>query len=808
MTPSNPPTNPTQAQPEASPEDPPHAAPEASRAGGPKDLDRSAADAFPYRLLFERVMDAVFISDMDDRILDVNVAACNLYGYTREELLEMHVVDLQAPERRVARGSVVRTAIDRYAERSFETIDIRKDGTRIDVEVTTTQIKTADEVLAMSIARDISERKSFEQAMHDSERQLRQSQRIGRIGSWELEVASGDIKWSEEMYRQFGRNPVLGPLPREELFSVYGEAGAQAVVDAIASSIEQRKRVELDLAFAMPHGHKGVHNLVLLPVVDHDDVVLKIVGTTQDITDRKQAEEAVRRLNAKLEARVEQRTEQLETARRRLESVLESSPAVTYTASAAGEMPTTYVSPNFLSLFGYPVSRAISNPFFLRSRIHRDDLADLKTHLATLWKTGRVAIEYRFLHGTGEYRWVRDELRLMRSPDGRPLEIAGMLTDISQRKRAEQRLELIQAAVEQVADGVVITGLGHEDGRYLIVYANPAFSEVTGYAMDDLLGCDPRLMYGPQTPAQSIDHLKRCLKRGKPFEIEIRFHRADGEPFDAEVSFTPLIGQGGRPTHWVNVLRDVTQRKRDAELARLHQNELAHVTRLSTMGEMASGLAHELNQPLAAIANYGQGVLRRLEARSETPEGMEPAVRQIVTQAARAGEIIRRLRDFVTKRETHRSTVRINDLVDDVIALVTRDTAEQGAVIVTDLEADLPDLVVDTIQIEQVILNLIRNAGESMSDLPAGQPRPIHITTRLQDAMVIIAVSDLGSGLTAEQLDHLFDPFFTTKSHGMGMGLTISQSIVESHGGRLLAENNADGQGATLSIALPIESSD
>ncbi|XAL98667.1 PAS domain S-box protein [Phycisphaeraceae bacterium D3-23] len=804
MTRKIPPTHPTQ-DPGATQ---PHVALEVSQAGRIAEVDRGAADAFPYRLLFERVMDAVFISDMEDRILDVNVAACNLYGYSRDELLTMHVVNLQAPERRGKRGSVVKSALDRYAERSFETIDIRKDGSRIDVEVTTTQIKTADGVLAMSIARDISERKRFEQAMRDSERQLRQSQRIGRIGSWEFEVASGDIKWSEEMYRQFGRSPMLGPLPREELFSVYGEAGAQAVADAIAASIEQRQRVELDLAFTMPHGHKGVHNLVLLPVMDHDGVVLKIIGTTQDISDRKQAEEAVRRLNAKLEARVGERTAQLEQARRRLESVLESSPAVTYTASGVGELPTTYVSPNFLSLFGYPASRAISNPFFLRSRIHRDDLPSIKAHLATLRETGRVAIEYRFLHGTGEYRWVRDELRLMRSPDGRPLEIAGMLTDISQRKRAEQRLELIQAAVEQVADGVVITGPGHENHRFLIVYANPAFSEVTGHAMDNLLGCDPRLMYGPQTTNRSIDNLRRGLKRGKPFEIEIRFHRADGEPFDAEVSFTPLIGHGGKPTHWVNVLRDVTQRKRDAELARLHQNELAHVTRLSTMGEMASGLAHELNQPLAAIANYGQGVLRRLESGSETPGGMEPAVRHIVTQAARAGEIIRRLRDFVTKRETHRSTVRINALVNDVIALVARDTAEQGAVIVTALESDLPDMVVDTIQIEQVVLNLIRNAGESMSDRLPGVTRPIHITTRRQDQYVVIAVSDLGCGLTPEQLDHLFDPFFTTKSHGMGMGLTISQSIVESHGGRLIAENNADAEGATLSIVLPAETTD
>lgn len=775
-----------------------------SPAGALSDVARGPAETFPYRLLFERVHDAVFISDMDDRILDVNTAACELYGYSREALLSMYLVNLQAPERRGKRGSVIVSALERYADRPFETIDIREDGTRIDVEITTTQIDTPDGALAMSIARDISDRKQFEQALRDSERQLRQSQRIGRIGSWEFEAATGQIRWSEELFRQYGRSASKGPLPREELFSVYGESGAQAVADAIAVSIQNRERVELDLAFTMPKGRKGVHNIVLLPVIDHDGVVLKIVGTTQDITDRKQAEEAVRRLNAKLEARVDERTAQLEQARRRLESVLESSPAVTYTASAAGELPTTYVGPNFLSIFGYPASRATANPFFLRSRIHPDDKTNIRTNIATLRDTGRVAMEYRFLHGAGEYRWVRDEMRLMRSPDGRPLEIAGMLTDISQRKRAEQRLELIQAAVEQVADGVVITGPGRAGLDNLIVYANPAFSEITGFGMDRLLGSEPKLVYGQQTSAASIADLRGRLQQHRPFELEMRLNRENGEPFDAEMAFTPLIGDSGRPTHWVTVLRDITQRNRNAQMARLHQNELAHVTRLSTMGEMASGLAHELNQPLAAIAIYGQGLLRRLDAGEDSQDNIEPAVRHIVTQAARAGEIIRRLRDFVTKRETHRSTVRINDLVDDVIALAAHDTAEQGAAVVTDYQDNIPDLLVDSIQIEQVVLNLIRNAAESMANRPPGEPRPIYITTRLADGKATVSIADHGVGLTPEQLDHLFDPFFTTKPEGMGMGLTISQSIIESHGGRLVAENNPSG-GATLSIVLPAE---
>lgn len=793
------PTNPT-PEPRAS-----HAA--APRAAGSSATVHPPTEDFPYRLLFERAMDAVFISDLKDRILDANLAACELYGYTREELTGMHVSELQAPERRGKQGTVIENELERHAGHSFETIDIRKDGARIDVEVTTSLIHTQKGPLAMSIARDISERKQIERALRDNERQLRQSQRIGRIGSWEYELATGALQWSMELFRQFERDPAKGQPDLKEALKAYGNAGGQQVRDAIERAADEKQRVEFDLAFQMPSGLRGVHNIVLLPLVDHDGVVLKVICTTQDITDRKQAEEAVRRLNSQLEARVGERTAQLEEARRRLESVLESSPAVTYIASAEGEMPTRYVSPNLLSLFGYQPSRAVSHPFFLRSRIHPEDLHRVNEEVRRLKAHGTAALEYRFLHGSGQYKWVRDELRLSRSPDGRPSEIAGMLTDISQRRLAEQRLELIQAAVEQVADGVLITAPSREGNHEPIVYANPACVGLTGYALDELLGSEPSMLYGEKVSHSVVENLRRQIHACEPFDIEMGLHRADGEGFDAELTFTPLLAQSGRPTHWVTVMRDVTQRKRDAELAQLHQNELAHVTRLSTMGEMASGLAHELNQPLAAIANYGQGVLRRLDAGHERREAVEPAIRQIVTQAARAGEIIRRLRDFVTKRATHRSTVQINALVEDVIALASRDVAEHGATVKTSLGEELPELLLDSIQIEQVVLNLIRNAAEAMSACPKGTDRTIQVTTAIEGRAVVIAVRDNGIGLTREQLDHLFDPFYTTKQQGMGMGLTISQSIIESHGGRLRARNNPDA-GATLWITLPASGTD
>lgn len=402
--------------------------------GQPDSINAAAdasADGFPYRLLFEHANDAVFISDLNDRILDANRAACRLYGYERDELLTMRINDLQAPERRAPAGTVIREEIDRYGGRTFETVDIRKDGQRVHVEVTTTLIQTARGELALSIARDITDRKATENALRSSEDELR-------------------------------------------------------------------------------------------------------------------------RLNVELEQRVQRRTAELEQSHAR-------------------------------------------------------------------------------------------------------------------------------------------------------------------------------------------------------------------------------------------------------------QAELAHVARLSTMGEMASGLAHELNQPLAAIVNYGGGILRRIET-GDDAASIGPAVQRVVAQALRAAEIIRRLREFVTKRGLQRESADLNQLILGLLPLIQPEASTQNIEITTRLAPDLPRLVVDTIQIEQVLVNLVLNAIEAIAGVLPGHPtRPglIEIVSFCADGQVRLEVRDNGPGLPDAYQVRLFDPFFTTKVNGMGMGLTISQSIVEAHGGRLFAEDSAAG--TAFCICLPVQ---
>jgi PAS domain S-box-containing protein len=250
-----------------------------------------------------------------------------------------------------------------------------------------------------------------------------------------------------------------------------------------------------------------------------------------------------------------------------------------------------------------------------------------------------------------------------------------------------------------------------------------------------------------------------------------------------------------------SIVLDITERRQAEEQARQHQAELAHFARVSTMGEMASGLAHELNQPLTAVVNYAQGALRRLRSGGGADEKVLNAIERATEQAHRAAKIIRRLASFVQKREPRRSSCNLNDAVREVVSFLEADAREQAVRIDLDLSVDLPGLLADNIQIQQVILNLVRNGIEAMSEMTVAE-RVLGIRTSVAGDAVEVAVCDRGPGLTPDMQERVFTPFYTTKSRGMGMGLSISRSIIDAHGGRLWAASNPD-RGNTFHFTLP-----
>jgi len=295
-----------------------------------------------------------------------------------------------------------------------------------------------------------------------------------------------------------------------------------------------------------------------------------------------------------------------------------------------------------------------------------------------------------------------------------------------------------------------------------------------------------------------------AISHRKTLDTEYRIVLGNGSERVIHSVAEPRLDQSGQPVGLHGVVHDVTERKRAEQQAREHEAQVAHVARLSTVGEMATGIAHEINQPLTAMVTYAQACLRMMGSGKADQDKLRGAIQQVTAQGLRAGEIIRRLREFTRMRETKRTAVNLNTLVREAVRFVEAEAREDGIDMRLDLSGHLPNIIADTIQIEQVILNLLRNAIDAMGD--SGTQRVLTVQTgRKNTGKVELVVRDTGPGLAEEVMDQIFEPFVTTKSQGMGMGLSISRSIIEAHHGHLWAD--APGaEGAVFHFVLPAAS--
>jgi two-component system sensor kinase FixL len=272
--------------------------------------------------------------------------------------------------------------------------------------------------------------------------------------------------------------------------------------------------------------------------------------------------------------------------------------------------------------------------------------------------------------------------------------------------------------------------------------------------------------------------------------------RKDGSTFPMELAVGEMRGKDGR--YFTGFIRDLTERQEAERRLQEMQAELVHVSRLTALGEMASALAHELNQPLSAISNYVTGSRQLLAREGSDPEKVRDALERASEQALRAGQIIRRLREFVARGETDKEVERLPKLLEEASALALVGAREHGVLVRFDLDPAAELVIADKVQVQQVVLNLIRNAIDAME---GSARRELRIATHGKGDMIEVEVADTGPGISDEVAQRLFHPFVTTKETGMGIGLSISRTIIESHGGRIAAERNPGG-GATFRFTL------
>ena len=373
-------------------------------------------------------------------------------------------------------------------------------------------------------------------------------------------------------------------------------------------------------------------------------------------------------------------------------------------------------------------------------------------------------------------------------------------------RKLEESKHLLEQHHLQILDSVA-DGIYGVDLEGNSTFVNKAMEEITGWTGEEIIGLNQHEILhhtrvdGSPHPAEECPVYKTFCENKSRFVEDDLFWRKDGSSFPVEYSCNPVQDEHGKVVGSVVVFRDISDKRKSEEAARKYQSELAHVARLSTMGEMASGLAHELNQPLTAIATNADASIRLLEQGSSASRVVE-ILEKIGIQARHAGEIIKHLRKFVRKEEPELSRININKLVDEVLLLVKAELARTGVKVTTELQADLPEVMAQHIHIDQVLLNLIRNAIDSLS-LVDKQQRKLTITTAVLDKEhIIIRVQDSGQGISEQVSRTLFTPFKTTKEHGMGLGLSLSQGIISAHKGRLAVEDTSPGN-TVFSFTLP-----
>lgn len=363
-----------------------------------------------------------------------------------------------------------------------------------------------------------------------------------------------------------------------------------------------------------------------------------------------------------------------------------------------------------------------------------------------------------------------------------------ILYDITERKQIEGKLNSIfNASVE---------GIITFDTSGIIVSANTAVKTIFGYQPEELIGYSINKLLPSSSSSSSLHAAERV---GQIQEIEGLHKNGSVVPLDLSTAEFVI----GTAHYFTYIVRDVSLRKYQEQQDKEHLNELAHVTRLGLMGEMASGIAHEVNQPLSAIASYSQASLNLIKNQDPDLVKLTETLDKTQQQALRAGRIIHRMREFVKSHSKHRSTIDINALIRNAVDLCIAELKQNDIKLTLDLEDNLPQIFVDQIQIEQVILNLIRNSIDVLKDLPATQQRQIIIRSQMAQNNIQVSVKDNGLGLDEEQQKKVLMPFYTTKAEGMGMGLSISRSLIEAHEGTLYF-NSKPGKGSTFYFTLPI----
>ena len=391
--------------------------------------------------------------------------------------------------------------------------------------------------------------------------------------------------------------------------------------------------------------------------------------------------------------------------------------------------------------------------------------------------------------------------KIQRQADELKVKNGQLRNGAAKQLKSDELIHILTKAMGSATDGIFIIDSQQHD--FPVIYANQAFRKMISWVKRGILGKSYFLLYGANADPFIIEEIRSAIQRGKAFHGELLSFEKNGKKHYNLLRIAPVRDSSGVFTHYAGIQTDVTlMREKEMEINE-QREELLHVTRVGKLAEFVSSLAHEISQPLTAILSYSQAAQRMLADRE--PE-LQKILKYIVNDDQRASQVIQRLRSLLKKSVPEIKPLNINDLINDTVALIATDALVRNDVLKIELEKDLPLVRGDRVQLQQVLLNLISNSFDALEDRPG--VREIGICTSRKDAgRIIVKVKDSGCGIPAHNIPKLFSRFFTSKPDGLGMGLSISRSIVESHGGRLDVDT-VPNRGATFFFTLPVDTED